>query len=299
MTEAERHIATAAPALALGTVQFGLEYGIANRHGKPGQDATRKVLERAAHHGIRTLDTAPAYGEAEALLGRYAPAQQFDLITKTRPGQDPATLLPEIKASLERLQRSSVQAILVHREDDLTGPSGEALWRALRKARETGLTQRIGVSVYAPEALRRILARFDPDLVQLPCNVYDSRFADADMLAECARRGIAVHARSIFLQGLLLMPPTALPASLRTLRPHHERFHAWLSAHRISPLQAALAACRMHPEISALVVGCQSASELDEIVAALHAPLTNITPNALADFALPGEPLINPARWAT
>lgn len=283
--------------LVLGTVQFGLSYGIANRLGKPSLEEARRVLEHAAACGVRTLDTAPVYGDAEDLIGRHADPQRFTVITKVAAGSVPVSR--SIRRSLQRLKRDHVDAILVHDADKLLAADGAAVWQELLQARQAGLTRRVGVSVYEPDSLRQVLDRYAIDVVQLPFNVYDTRFARAGLIQESADRGIDVHARSPFLQGLLLMPPHRLPEPLAALRDPQARFHEWAASLGLDPISSTLAACHAQPGIGAVVVGCQSQSELDEIVAAdrIAADRVDAGREALARFALPDQPLVNPLRW--
>jgi aryl-alcohol dehydrogenase-like predicted oxidoreductase len=288
--------------IGLGTVQWGMEYGIANRVGRPADAEVGRILVRAQAAGIGLLDTAAAYGEAEAVIGRLPQAQDFAIVTKTLPwrGDTGPVRLAEVAAgvhaSLARLHRAKVQVLLVHHADELLSPHGEALWSLLEDAKAAGKAVRIGVSVYEPIQLAHLIERFAIEAVQLPFNLYDQRFLRGGMLAKLKGANIEVHARSSFLQGVLLMHPGNLPAHLAPLREHHARCTGRLESANATPLQAALAFCLHNDDVSRVIVGCETLAQLDGILEAGSAPSPAFD---TAAFAVDDEALIDPRRWPT
>lgn len=295
--------------LALGTVQFGLAYGVTNQAGCPDDAAVSAILARAAAAGLRTLDTAHAYGDAETRLGRLLPAIRPDwrVISKSPPLAGAAVGAGELRRveaaladSLARLGRARLDGLLVHHAGDLLAPGGKALWCLLERARAAGRIGKIGVSVYGPEEAARCLDAFPLDLIQLPFSLYDQRAARGGLLAALAAAGVEVHARSLFLQGALLAAPAALPPALARLRSHQAALHAALAAAGLTPLQASLAAVLAHPAIAQAVVGCQSPDQFDAILAA-GAVAAETDPATIADlagrFALDDDDLLTPSRW--
>ena len=148
--------------IGLGTAQLGLDYGIANRRGRPDRDAVRAILDQAAEHGIRVLDTSPAYGDAELRIGELSPAgTPFSIVTKT-PELDaehdaPRHVEGHLRESLRRLDTPQVYGLLAHAPDDLLGPRGAAIYETLCRLRAAGMVSRIGVSVYTGEQIDAIL----------------------------------------------------------------------------------------------------------------------------------------------
>ena len=168
--------------LALGTVQFGLPYGVANIHGQVNSEQAHAMLSAARDAGIDTLDTAIAYGEAEELLGCIGVAG-FRLISKIpalreHVGAVDDWVVAQVEASLKRLQVPRLGGLMLHAPDDLLGPHGAELARGMQRAREAGLAERIGLSVYCPEQLAALSGRLPLEIVQIPANVFDRRFAD-------------------------------------------------------------------------------------------------------------------------
>lgn len=279
---------TAAARLALGTVQFGLDYGITNAAGRVPEAEVAAILDLASEGGIDLLDTATAYGEAEAVLGRLA-APSFRIVTKI--GGPPEGFAEAARASAARLGRAP-HAVLLHNARALLGPDGEAVARALLALKERGLAGRIGLSVYSPEVLAAAVARLRPDLVQLPLNVLDRRFERSGWIARLREAGVEVHARSLFLQGALLAPAT--PPRLAFAHGPLSAFRRACAAAGLSPLAACLAAGLAAP-VDRLVLGVTSRAELAEALAVAASPAT--LPSAFAALATEDETLVDPSRW--
>ena len=157
--------------LALGTVQFGLDYGISNAQGQVSSASITAILQQAQNSDIRWLDTAYLYGSADANLG-----EQFSIITKLPELTEGLHARSALSCSLTRLQRPQVDTVLLHRPEQLLGERGKQIYADLNSLRLEGLCRRIGVSVYTPAELIAILQQFDIDVVQLPLNVFDQRF---------------------------------------------------------------------------------------------------------------------------
>ena len=263
--------------LALGTVQFGLAYGATHRGGRVSDAEVEAILARAAAAGIDTLDTASAYGESEAVIGQ-AGSTGFQIVTKTWPVRSPvfdAAAETEValrfEQSLVKLRRARVDALLAHDSQDLLCGGGGRLWALMQRWKEQGRAGKIGVSVYDADELEAVLARFPVEIVQLPLNVLDQRFARSGMLAKLQKAGIEAHARSVFLQGLLLIAPDDTPPRLAHLKPWLRNWQAACAAAGAQPLAAALAFAAGQPGVTRAVIGVQSAAHLDEVLTAAGA----------------------------
>ena len=282
--------------LALGTVQFGLAYGVANKVGQPSLGDIRRILEAARKSGIDTLDTARAYGDSERRLGDCNMAG-WRVITKLpdRHGAQRVSDWAEscLRQSLAELKTSKVEALLLHRPALLLSADGRELYSALQSMKETGLVNKIGVSVYGPEELDMLVPGFGLDLVQLPLNVLDRRFLKSGWLARLADRGIEVHARSCFLQGLLLAEAGKLPDKFSRWALLWEKWTAWLRESGQSALQACIGFSQSLPEIHRVLVGVDSEQQLKEILAAAQAPSIHPPSGLYSD----DPDLINPSRW--
>jgi aryl-alcohol dehydrogenase-like predicted oxidoreductase len=270
--------------LGLGTVQFGLPYGVSNTHGQVSRGEAAAILTRAAKGGIRTLDTAANYGNAEDVLAGLD-TKAFRIVTKTISGP--------VKAVVARARQSAAtlnaDTLLVHAAKDLENP---ALWPALQALKTEGVFARIGISTYAADDPALLAQRFRPDVIQLPFSLLDQRLLVDGTLARLAAMGVEVHARSLFLQGLLFMERP--PPKLAHIAPRLSAIRETITDSGSTPLAAALGFVLARPEITVGLVGVTTAAELQEILDAAARPLPHLDWAALA---LDDEVVLTPSRW--
>lgn len=283
--------------LALGTVQFGLTYGIANTAGQVPRPEAKAMLEMASDQGIDTLDTAIGYGESETCLGE-AGIQNFRLVTKLPAIPEHcddinAWVQAQFSASLTRLGVSRIYGLLLHRSEQLLGPNGKVLYQALLDLKNNGQVKKIGISIYSPEQLALIKPHYPLDLVQAPFNLVDRRLHQSGWMRRLKDAGIELHIRSVFLQGLLLMPQAAIPPSFAPWKNLWDKWHQWLPAQNTSAIQACLAFVLSFPEIDRLVVGADNLDQLAQIIVAAGMASTGNFPDLECDE----ERLVNPSFW--
>jgi aryl-alcohol dehydrogenase-like predicted oxidoreductase len=284
--------------LALGTVQFGLPYGVANQDGQVTRSAAKAMLQLAKENGIDTLDTAIAYGESEARLGEVG-TQGFKLVTKLPSIPEgcsdiSAWVQEQVAASLLRLGVSAVYGLLLHRSEQLLDKDGKTLYQALQTLKENGQVQKVGVSIYAPDELEALTSQYDFDLVQAPFNLVDRRLSSSGWLQRLKNEGVEIHTRSAFLQGLLLMHRDAIPDKFLPWSDLWGEWHGWLLRHDICAVQACLAFPQSFPEIDRVVVGADSVIQLQQIISAA----SSVGLDDFPDLNCEDENLINPARWS-
>ena len=284
--------------LALGTVQFGIPYGVANQTGQVTRAKAKVMLQLAAAHGIGTLDTAIAYGESEDCLGAIG-TEGFKLVTKLPPVPDGCSdvnswVQEQVAASLSRLGVSKLYGLLLHRSDQLLGLDGKKLYHSMQGFKDSGQVQKIGVSIYAPNELEAITKLFQLDLLQAPFNLVDRRLLTTGWLQRLKDGGVEIHTRSSFLQGLLLMPYEAIPSKFSPWAELWRNWHDWLANHSITALQACLAYPLSFSEIDRVVVGADTVNQLEQIIHLAQATTTNDLP----DISSEDENLINPSYWS-
>ncbi len=287
--------------LGLGTVQFGMDYGISNTIGETDPNEVSRILTYASEQGVHFLDTANTYGNSEETLGKAISAPNlFSIVTKTPPVQSDAVGLKEIRAlddafhlSLEKLGEQSVYSLMVHHAKDLLLDGGELLFGKMQEYVKSGLIGKIGVSVYGREMLDLILERYPVDLVQVPINVFDQRLLEANYLSEIRKTGIEIHARSVFLQGLLLMEH--LPAYFSPIKDHFSTYKTHLNSLGLSLLEGALGFVHSLDEVDVVLCGVNNLQQLKEIMLATN---VQINTQDFSCFALQDEAAINPARWS-
>jgi len=257
----------------LGTAQFGMHYGRFNRHGMPSQGDVREILEKAAQLGISCIDTAHAYGESEAVLGRCsATLKQYSIITKTPQflgaeirDEDVRFLREAFERSLCLMKQTSVHGLLIHHAPNLLQKNGEFLYREMVRIKEEGLVSRIGVSAYSGDIVEQIIERFPLDFVQLPINVLDRRLTESGSLYRIYESGTKIHARSVFLQGLILASPDSLVKRFHPVRDKLKAFHEAAKLAGVSVAHAAIHYLVGIPEIEKIIVGIDSMSQLENI----------------------------------
>lgn len=282
--------------LGLGAAQFGLDYGVSNPRGRVPEEEVRLILDTAAINQVGFIDTAPAYGDSERILGQSWPfPSPFRVVTKTVPISEGLDRVEtRARRSLEKMGLSRGHAILVHAAEDLLGPDGPALWDRLQGLKAEGLFQKIGVSCYGSDEPVHLARRFRPDLIQLPCSLLDQRPDRDGTLRALADLGVEIHLRSIFLQGLLFLDRDQLPPALGDAGPRLSRIRRALAEAGADPLQAALAYAQTRTEASAVILGVTSAAELRAILAAAATPVPDLDWPALA---LDHPVALDPRRW--
>ena len=267
--------------LALGTVQFGIDYGI-NSGVKVETDEVSRIINYARNNGINLLDTAQLYGSSEKVLGD-SNTQDFNVVSKTR-GFDKEDItesianfvISDLNQSLKLLKRNSLYALLVHHGEDLLRPGGEIIFNKLQILKDKGLVSKIGVSAYIDNQLINIIDRFDIDIIQLPMNILDSRLIDNGLLNKIFSKGIEIHTRSVFLQGLLLMDIDKRPKYFERWSRLWKFWYEWLADNKLSPLEASIRYMISTPEISRVLVGVDNKDQLQKIINAVDGNLQPI-----------------------
>jgi aryl-alcohol dehydrogenase-like predicted oxidoreductase len=286
--------------IILGTAQFGLKYGISNTAGCISSYEAQKIIKFAPGLGVNTLDTAATYGDSELTLGALG-IDNFKTITKLPKynlmhDNSEIWVIKSITNSLARLGISKLYGVLMHHPEDLLSSYGESLYKGLKSAKDIGLVSKIGISTYCPNLSKNIIEKFDIDLIQCPINLLDNRFDLSGVLDLCKKSKIEIHARSIFLQGLLLMSMDNLPRKFLKWSAIFSRYHQYLSDTKITPLEACLISITKQKNIDGFLIGVQSSSELAQIVSVIDKISYEIN---LPDFSSNDELLINPSLWAS
>ncbi len=284
--------------LGLGTVQWGKNYGINNSDGKTSQNEVKRILSIAQSNKIKLLDTAPYYGDSELILGRRN-LKDFEIVTKTKyfksnsiSNLDKENLISTFMESLTKLSLGSIYGLLIHDVDDLFKKGGKDLVDALKFLKDNGLVRKIGITIYNSQQINSSLQIFKPDIVQLPINVFDQRLIKDGTLKKLSELNIEIHARSIFLQGLLFIKENNLPKYFLPWKNKISDWHYQCRINKLSPLTSALNFVLSLPEVNRCLVGVNSAKQLEEIIIASN---ENFFLNK--DFSTEDEKLINPKNW--
>ncbi len=282
--------------LALGTAQIGLPYGIASPQPQIGRAESKAIVDYASGRGMSVLDTAIGYGDSEARLGEIG-VRGWKVVSKLPAvpvGEDPvAWIASAVHSSLDRLKVKSLYGLLLHDPAQLVSDMGTKIYATLQRLKGEGLVDKIGVSIYQPAELEGVLSIGDVDIVQSPLSVLDRRLITSGWLGRLADRGVEVHARSVFLQGLLLMSPEQRPKKFDRWSVLWDRYHAWVRETGLSPLEACLSYVSSVPQVRQVIVGVNSLNHIQEILQAQTGHALSSPPEMDAD----DEELLNPLAW--
>lgn len=280
--------------LALGTVQFGLDYGISNDGGKVPIEEVKKILTTAHQNNIDTLDTGCVYGTCETVLGDVLPGQDFtfNVIDKIPDIETSGkTIAQTLEQSLEKMHLKHLDGLLLHNAADLT----DGTYQQLCDLKTQGMVKQIGISVYHPNQAFELAGRYDLDLIQLPLNLFDQRFIQTDCIKWLKKRNVEIHARSLFLQGLLLMRTTQLSDYFTPYRELFERLDRYCKTLDITRQQAALTMVHHQDSVDKFVIGVCTQQQLEQVIEAYEK--AREIDFEMAPFSCHEEALISPFLW--
>ena len=261
------------PELCLGTAQFGLRYGITNKAGQVSKNEAAELLNEATRSKIKWLDTAQAYGNSETVLGKILDtSHSFKIVSKLAQQPQPHFCEEDsinwekaFKKSCTRLGVKKLDVLLLHRAGDLMKTGNHHLKNWLSGLRDRGLVERIGVSIYSKDELKGIEERL-LDVVQLPLSVFDQRMLENGTIDRLRDRGTAIHARSIYLQGLLLTPAGEWPDWVSTkVRAHQKSFEKLAQRKKCRLIDLALGFAKEQKDVECIVLGICNMRELQEL----------------------------------
>ena len=275
--------------LGLGTAQIGLEYGIFNRTGKPDPNTALDMLSYAVRQGINCFDTAVAYGDSEEIIGGYISSHPNKLLKISTKVKSPT----EIKNVMSRLNITGLNYCLLHNITDLNPVSLEMFSELVRKR----IIHKFGVSVYTPGDIRRCLEYDEIQVIQIPFNVLDSRLRNSLLMERLKERGVEIHARSVYLQGLLLMDKA--PDYLREANKYLEEYDDLTKNLSLTRAEAAILYVRDNPYIDRFFIGCETKAQITEAVRINAMPPLNKDAIKAFDDAFEHVPekILNPTLW--
>jgi aryl-alcohol dehydrogenase-like predicted oxidoreductase len=281
--------------IVLGGAQLGLPYGILNGGETLSREEVARILDTAFGHGIDSIDTAIAYGQSESIIGETA-QNRFKVISKLPPIPSSVSNVSEwvhtqVDASLSRLKCTSLDALLLHQPQDLTGIHGAELYDAISSLKIEKIIHRFGVSIYEPDELADIIGKFDIDIVQAPFNVFDRRILG--VIDQLVALNIELHVRSVFLQGVLIAGPAGRPQRFEPWSEHFALFDEWVHSTGMSAMSCCLGFALQQPVVAKLVIGATSAESLAEIMASIPSKHFEVPVQLQSSI----EQLIDPRYW--
>lgn len=282
--------------LVLGTAQLGADYGIAFTSKKITSRGFQSIMGVARDAGVNSIDTAMAYGDSQKILGEIG-VGEWSITTKLPPVPDDITSIDKwyseaIASSLLELRVPKIDTLLIHDVNELSGRFGNALIKLLRSSKIKGDVINVGVSIYAPQEIAAFYQNFRPDIVQCPYNIFDQRISTTGWLQKLTADNVKVHARSVFLQGIILREITELNSYFD---PWYSNFDSWENFCRqnsFSKLQAALGFVKSEKRIKKIIVGVENCNQIEQILEAYQANSSQVFVSPCED-----EALVNPLMW--
>jgi aryl-alcohol dehydrogenase-like predicted oxidoreductase len=279
--------------IILGTVQLGLPYGINNKRGQPSREEAFEILDFAFDHDIRTLDSADGYGEALRLLGEYKVVRRRDFLIINKFKLDGNPLEFKLSQSLQLLKAPSVNCYMYHHFNDYVSGKGKTELAALRTA---GRIDDIGVSLYDVGQLRLVVDDPLVSVIQIPVNLLDLSAEKEGLLKKASTQGKKIHARSVYLQGLLFRDPATLTGNLKAMAPYLSELRFAAALHNTGLMATALNFVLRQEYVTHLVLGVEHVQQLRESLNAVDA-----TFKEMDWMRIQLEPedtyLLNPANW--
>ena len=253
--------------IVLGTAQFGSKYGISNQGGFIDSHIAREIINYAQLNGIDTIDTAASYENSESILGNMD-LKNFRVITKlSSPNNIDKSDLKEwinnqVKLSMNTLKVSQLEGLLIHNTIDMDLNSIKLIWNNMKILKEKKIVNKIGFSIYCPSEIEVWIKYCNPDIVQCPYNVFDRRIIYSSFFEELKKNGTQIHARSIFLQGLLLMERNKMPQYFQKWNEVFIKWKEWLMQNKLSPLEGCLNIAYNEKNLDKIVIGIENKTNL-------------------------------------
>lgn len=273
--------------LVLGTVQFGCQYGV-NSTGRPDEQMVMDILRLAEQNGIEVLDTSAAYGNAEEVLGNVIPQTggSFHIISKYPESSE--TIGVTLEKTLHTLGVSRIYGYLLHHFSVYRNNPG--IWEEFLCLKEKGKVEKIGFSLYSPAELEILLANDVPfDLVQFPYNVFDRQF---DPYLELLKgRGVEIHVRSTFLQGLFFKDRNGLSEKLKPLGRYLQQLDDYAQMSGMSVAEVALNYNLQNPFIDGVLIGVDTTGQLLDNIRSISDKKIELT------IDVKEKELLNPVNW--
>ncbi len=286
--------------LSLGTVQFGLNYGIANTQGQPSQEEVDNIIQYVYDNNINCFDTAQAYGNSEEVLGKAInDKKDIFVISKLKSELFKNDLLENINKSLINLKIDSLYGLLLHDSELLYSWKDE--YRVLvDRLIEENKIKYFGVSIYTNEDFELAIENPSIKFIQIPFNIFDQRAISEEWLKKAKENNKLIFIRSVFLQGLLLMDINKVPENLEIAKKYLHIFESYCEKMKVSKNELALSFVNSVAKESLILFGCDNINQAHENIVSfnnLKELDKNIMENIINDFKDMDDKIYNPTKW--
>ena len=279
--------------LALGTVQWGTNYGISNDLGVPSDLELKKILKFSKNNGIKLLDTASTYGDSELRIKKLT-NQEFNIITKISSISNENTVKKQINNSLNRLGINTIYGCLFHSPNELI--ENNHYWDKINEEKINGKVKKIGYSLYHPNELDYLLnSEFIPDIVQIPYSILDRKFESYFKILNKLK--IEIHVRSVFLQGLYFLKPNKLPKKLKDYIEPLNMLNQVANDYSTDIIDIALNYVLNKNYIDYVVIGVVNVKQIEDIFFSSNKKLNKEIINIIENIKVDNKDILNPSNW--
>ena len=284
--------------LILGTVQFGINYGINNKIGKPSSNEIKKILDFSFERNINILDTAEAYGSSQERIGEYTKQSnnKFEIITKYSKYRNdlPSNIVDRVKKNLEILNVETLYCYMFHNFNDYT-TFFNLFKDDLSYLKRNGKIKKIGVSLHSNEEIIEVLKNDNIDLIQLPFNLLDNSSQRKKVLIKAKSKGIEVHTRSVFLQGLFFKDPTDIKGKLLEIKEDLSLIKGMVGKEYINDLALNYAYSKDY--IDYILLGVDSVKQLKSNIRTIKNSKTKNLYPEVDNIVVKNSLMLNPVNW--
>ena len=286
--------------LILGTVQFGLNYGINNTIGKMSEDKVFELLENAYDLGVKILDTAEAYGNAHSVISNFhkQSKKRFNIISKYSSSNFdyPIDLVERIQVHCSNFNVNYLEGYMFHSYNDFKMNINKDP-NVLDNIKNSGLVKKIGVSVYSNDEIEDLLNFKNINLIQLPFNLFDNEYQRKEILEKAKKRNIEIHTRSAFLQGLFFKDVNTLHKNLLPLKKDLSDLILLSKKSNISLAELALNYPLSKSYIDKVLIGVDSLEQLKYNIKVTENKFDKLIYEKVDCIQIENTKLLNPSNW--
>jgi aryl-alcohol dehydrogenase-like predicted oxidoreductase len=282
--------------IILGTVQFGINYGINNSRGKISTDNAWEILNYLNSNGITQLDTAAAYGDSEQVIGKYLKNnidKEFKIISKLFLKNQ--TLEDSLRSSIKKLNIKTLETILFHSHEDYLVHKNEII--DFNNKFRGRLFKNIGVSAYTNKEVEEIIKDECVDVIQMPFNILDNASKREETYKKIKRHGKKLHTRSVFLQGLIFKKVNELQGEFKVLQNAFLKIEILCKEFKLTTNELALSYVLSKDYIDGVLIGVDSLDHLKENISISGLKISQKLIEEIDNLNVPDENILNPTNW--
>ena len=282
--------------IVLGSANFFSGYGIRKSKGITVKELN-KIYKILISNNINLIDTAFSYNGSEKKIAK-SKLRKLNISTKISllnyNNKVPIAILNLVKKSLNKLKKNFFYSVYFHNSKDLLGPNGQQFYEEIIQLKKKKLIKKIGVSVYYKEELEQLLNRYSFDIVQIPINIFDRRFIKKNYLLKLKKKGMEIHARSIFLQGILLSSNKFLPKYFKKWSKLFQKWDKWNMSNQQKKILTCISFIKNIKHIDKIIIGVSNSAQIKEIIKLSEIKKIKYPKNIFSN----SKNLIDPRFWS-